>query len=490
MQADRREFSRPQERRVLWTAAAILLAGIITYSQTLALAWDEGFHLLAAQLILRGKRPYLDFLHSQSPLYAYYNATLMRVFGESWRMVHVVSSLAVVGAALLIANYVLERLEDRRWRLAGALCAMFLITLNSTILWFGTIAQPYAVCLFLVVSAFRLTVLAADRESTPAAAVAGFCAGAAAACSLLTAPFAPVLLLWTWLYATDRWTKSIMFLAGAAIPFLPLAALFIKSPRQVLFGVFQYHALYRDADWPGAGKQNLDVATAWMNNYEAVLLIGLAGLGLAYIAGKSNWSIARKREFALCVWLIAAESAYLLIPRPTFGRYYLFVIPFLAILSAVGLYAIAALLGSLRQPWRYPVILGLVMAAAFTKYSVDSISDYKWKYLENVAKKVQEVTPPGAALYADEQIYFLLHRIPPSGMEYADSHKLVTLPEATATAMHIVPTTMLDQDVAAGKYATIEICNNQDRVDALALPDRYAQSDDISDCKIFWDWRQ
>src|SRR5580658_1537701 len=121
----------PRELRILWAAAGALLVGIIVYSQTLALAWDEGFHLLAAQLILRGKRPYLDFLHPQTPLYAYFNATLMRVFGESWRMVHAVSSLAVVGAALLTGLFVLERLEDQSWRLAGALCAMFLVALNS-----------------------------------------------------------------------------------------------------------------------------------------------------------------------------------------------------------------------------------------------------------------------------------------------------------------------------------------------------------------------
>src|SRR5580704_14988618 len=186
------------ETLTLWCSALVLAAGIIAYSQTLAFAWDEGFHLLTAQLILRVKLPYLDFLHAQTPLYAYFNAALMQVFGESWRMVHVVSSLAVAGAALLSAQFVLTRLEDRRWRLAGALCAMALVGLNSTILWFGTIGQPYAMCLLLTVSAFRLTVLAEEQGSAGASAGAGFCAGAAAACSLLTAPFAPVLLVWTW----------------------------------------------------------------------------------------------------------------------------------------------------------------------------------------------------------------------------------------------------------------------------------------------------
>jgi 4-amino-4-deoxy-L-arabinose transferase-like glycosyltransferase len=475
MRAERREIL------TLWCAAGALAAGIIAYSQTLAFAWDEGFHLLAAQLILRGKRPYLDFIHSQAPLYAYWNAALMRVFGQSWRMVHVVSSLAVTGAALLTARFILTRLKDRSWRLAGALCAMALVGLNSTILWFGTIGQPYAMCLLLVVAAFRLTVLAAERASAWTCAGAGFCAGAAAACSLLTAPFAPVLLVWTWFHGGgNRLKKCALFIGAAAVPFLPLLWLFVKSPRQVLFGAFQYHALYRGVDWPGAGKQNVDVATAWMNNYEAVLLIGLAGLGLSYIVGRSS-----AREFYLCVWLIAAESAYLCIPRPTFGRYYMFVIPFLAMLSAVGLYAIAAQIGSLRLPWRYPLTLALVLGTAFAKYSFDALDDYNWAELEKVAAKVDQVTAPNAPLYADEQVYFLTKREPPSGMEYMDSHKL-QLPDAVADKMHVLSTAKLDAQVAEGRFSTISICNNDDRITALGLPGPYTQKAELFGCSVFW----
>jgi len=39
----------------------LLAAGLLIYSQTDAFTWDEGFHLLTAQLITRGQRPYLDF---------------------------------------------------------------------------------------------------------------------------------------------------------------------------------------------------------------------------------------------------------------------------------------------------------------------------------------------------------------------------------------------------------------------------------------------
>ena len=219
MRAERREVL------ALWCAAGLLAAAIIAYSQTLAFAWDEGFHLLAAQLILRGKRPYLDFLHPQAPLYAYWNAALMRVFGESWRMVHVVSSLAVTGAALLTAQFVLTRIEDRAWRLAGALCAMALVGLNSTILWYGTIGQPYAMCLLLTVAAFRLTVLAEEQGSVASLCRSRILRGRSERrARLLTAPFAPVLLVWTWVHGEARigLRKSLTFILGAGDSVFPL----------------------------------------------------------------------------------------------------------------------------------------------------------------------------------------------------------------------------------------------------------------------------
>jgi len=477
----------------LWIAAGALLVAVIGYSQTLAFAWDEGFHLLAAQMIVRGKRPYLDFMFPQAPLYTYFNALVMKLFGESWRVVHAVSAIALMGAAVLTADFVWKRLEDESWKLAAAMCALVLVALNSTILWYCTIGQPYAFSLLLVVAAFRLTVSAVEETGAGnpllVSALAGLCAGAAANGTLLGAPFAPVLLTWLLIESqADRWKRAAAFVAGVVPPFLPLAWLFVHGPRQVLFGVFQYHALYRQADWPDAGKQNLDVATAWMNNYEAAMLIGLACLGLTYIVKRSNWDRSKKREFYLCVWLTLAESAYLCIPRPTFGRYYLFVVPFLAICASVGLYAIASLIGSTRMPWRYPAILAMIVTVAFVKYSVDDANDYNWRELEKVAQKVEAVTPAQAPLLADEEIYFLTRHTPPSGNEYMDSHKL-DLPDAKAAEMHVIPTAKLKQQVADGKFATAVICNDKDKLDALGLPGRYSQKAEESDCSIFWDWK-
>ena len=77
----------------LSAALALIAAALVLYSQTKAFAWDEGFHILAAQLILHGKRPYLDFVFSQTPLNAYWNAGWMALLGESWRVPHAILGL-------------------------------------------------------------------------------------------------------------------------------------------------------------------------------------------------------------------------------------------------------------------------------------------------------------------------------------------------------------------------------------------------------------
>src|SRR5271166_857063 len=176
--------SSPGERghlKYLCAAAAMLFAGLLFYSQTRAFAWDEGFHVLAAQLINGGKRPYLDFCFPQTPLNAYWNAGWMHIFGPSWRVVHVLAALLTAGAVMLTADFIFVRFPVPRWRLAGAIAAAALVGSNPAVVGFGTIGQAYGMCLFLVVAAFRLSIVAAERSRSRASGAAGLFAGAAAA---------------------------------------------------------------------------------------------------------------------------------------------------------------------------------------------------------------------------------------------------------------------------------------------------------------------
>jgi 4-amino-4-deoxy-L-arabinose transferase-like glycosyltransferase len=468
--------------------ALAFLAGcaLLIYSQTRAFAWDEGFHLLTAQLIGRGRRPYLDFVFSQTPLNAYWNAGWMRIFGDTWRTPHAVAAVMTSLAVLLTAGYVLRRFPEPTWRLAAAVSAVFLVGLNIVVFEYGAIAQAYGLCLFLIVTAFLCTVAAVNRAGLALTAAAGFLACAAANASLLTAPVAPVLLLWM-LYcnrAGNRWVKLAAFAAGGAVPFGPLAWLFVNGPRQTIFNVLQYNLLYRQRSWDGALEHNISQWSAWIGSPQALMLGMLAIAGLLFVWKRSAWEIAQRREFYLCGWLALGLMAHISTAMPTFTRYYLLAVPFLAILACVGLYAVGSRLAAPDRPFWPALIVCLITFLCLAKMVYEGRDDFSWSDEEKVAAKVKEVTPPQARLLADEPTYFVTRHAPAPGMELADSHKL-DFPPAKAAELHVVPQAELNRRVKAGMYEVVETTDD-DEVDKLGLAKLYAHTVDVGNAHVFW----
>ena len=175
------------QRSWLIGVLALYAAALLVYAEKWAFTWDESFHLLAAQLIAAGKRPYIDFCFPQTPLNAYWNAGWMRLLGENWRVPQAFAALFTVGAVALTARFVFLRFPAPSWRAAAALSAALLTGLNAMVFIYGPVAQAYGICLFALMVAFQLTVRAVDRSELPWPAAAGFFAGTAAASSLLSA---------------------------------------------------------------------------------------------------------------------------------------------------------------------------------------------------------------------------------------------------------------------------------------------------------------
>ena len=468
----------------LYAAFGLITAGLLVYSQTMAFHWDEGFHLLTAQLIIGGKRPYADFVFAQTPLSAYWNALWMRVFGESWRLVHAVAALETAAAVLLMAQYVISIFPVEEWRMAGGLAALALFGLQMLVFDFGALAQAYGLCTLLVVAAFRLAILAPDRPPW-VAALAGFCAAAAAGASLLTAAVAPVLLVWMWIYNRrgSRTAKAAAYVAGGVLPMLPVARLVLAAPRQAWFDLVQYHALYRRADWPGATKHDIDVFSSWINDGQDLILILLALAGLIYLRRGMTEKRARA-ELWLCVWLPLAVALQNSTAHPTFRQYFLWMIPFAAVFGSLGFYQVASRLGGEQHRRRAVALLAVLMVLGLGRGFFDGLDTYSWRQLEKTARKVQEVTPKNAELLAPEQIYFLTHRPAPTGLEFVHLKKL-DLGTTRNAQLHILPLAEIDRRLKAGLYATAVVCDDDDRISQVDGWKLYAERTDIGDCTVF-----
>jgi hypothetical protein len=497
---------------ILCVVVLLMSGGYIVYSQTWAFAWDEGFHMLTAKLIKDGRLPYIDFFFPQAPLNAYWNAAWMRLFGDSWRMVHALAATLTMAAIFLAMDFVYRHWPVPRWRLAASLLAAVLIGANIQVFQFGPVGQGYALALLLSVIAFRLTVYSVGVTNPLAALAAGLTASAAAGSTLLAAPYVPVLLLWAILYnrVGHRWIKVAAYVLGGVIPWLPVLWLFTRSPQVVRFNIFDYHMRYREVDWADAIPHDIDVLTGWLESSQA-LLLGLLGLaGLVYVikvvrggaaahpitAGRATdpatgeplpstaWDRTHRSEFYLCAWLVLTEAIHISRAHPTFPRYFLLLVVPLSILAVAGLYVVGSRLGRPDRPWWAvgPTIALMLLGTA--KATFDERDNMHWKDLVKIADKVRDVTPPGGVVLADEQIYFLAGRLPPEGLEHRDSHKLKIDP-GLAKKLHVISKAELKKRVTDGFFATVQSCEDDDMT-AWGVDELFAHNAEFEDCKVFW----
>lgn len=447
---------------------------------TWSFIWDEGFHLIAAQFIAGGKRPYIDFCFPQTPLNAYLNAAILLLFGDSWKPVHLVAALYICGAIWLLADFVQSRLPSERWRTPCALAAGVLFGLNEIVVQFGAAAQAYAIGMLLVTSAFRAALPAARSKGFAFVVLAGLCAGGAAASTLLTAPVALVILIWL-IVQRVQVHKLALYLVGCAIPFAPVLWLYAQGPRQTTFNVLQYQALFRRINWGDVNLHDMDSLTSWITSPSALIIMALVAAAIIFLVREQNRDL---RGF----WLAAAIGLSLVLfistAHPTFERYFNVSVPFFAMLAGLGLFAAGSRLATPRHAW---LAGGLVIAlgwAMFFRAIFDDRDSTHWSDYEEVAQQVAEVTPMNSNLFAEELVYFLLKRTPPEGMGFSYAEKL-ELPLKDEELLHIVSDKELKKRVQSGEFYTLQTC--KDSILDNYEPSKYfTKHEQPSDCDVFW----
>ena len=468
--------------RILCALNAAILAGLVTYAVTWSFIWDESFHVLAAQLIRLGKKPYLDFCFPQTPLNAYLNAGLIAVFGNHWQPIHVLAAFCTACAIFLIADYLYRDFPIAGWKLATAIFASLAIVSIYTLIRFASTGQANGICLAFTVASFRLATAAVRRARPRFVFASGLCAGIAAASSLLVAAAIPVILLWTVFKLRPRWKIAALFASGTLIPFAPAIWLFSLAPRQTLFNLVLYQALYRRVHWNGTTPHDFEVFLGLGQSPDALILLLLAAGGLLFLARTTAWPATLRSEYRLATWIALALAAEAIAAHPTFERYFILTVPFLAIPAAAGFFAAGSRLT--RRPWQ-PLI---VVACIFTLSLADQIYEDRdlihWNDMQQVAAKVAEVSPPGSKIYADEMIYFLTGLPVPDGIQFSYGHRL-NLPDADEALYHVLSQQHLDALIRAKIFAIVETCTDGE-ADRLNLDALYAHHTEIAGCGIYW----
>jgi len=453
-----------------------LTVGLVAYSQSVAYFGNEPFHLLAAQLIKSGETPYLDFFYQHPPFFALLISVWMRLFGENWRSVHILSALLTGGCILIVTSYLRSHLSTSN--LSILIVAALLLGLNFYVIAFGTVGLPYGLCLFLTAVAFRLVVSAGKRASVMRLFIAGLAAGAAAASLLLTVPVSLVLAVWLARHSreSNRIRNCLAFLSGVVVPFLPLFFLVLQAPHEVFFDLVEYHLFHRAGSQGNMLRWNLREIRDWFGSIQGFLLAGLAIMGLMFATKIRERSPEWAAELYLCVWLAVALSLFLALPEPTFSFYFVLITPFLTILAASGLDSIS------RSSWfsnrrirLTAALVGLYLVGlGWETYKMRrEIFHTDHKAIEEIATIVNRETPKDGWVLAFEQVYFQAKRRPPPGLENGFN-----------------PLSRADEWLSANRFDTVCVMANDPRVESLNLRARYRESKTITlpdfAISLFW----
>jgi hypothetical protein len=471
----------PRSRRllpfiILSTGFSLLLT---IYSQTGVLYGDESFHLLAARFLSEGKRPYLDFFYQHTPFYIGIAAAWIKIFGNSWRAVHLLSALFSSGCLILAAHFTYARIPEPRWKLPCSMAASCFFAMNPTVVECATTGHPYAATLFFLMAAVVLAVRTMSNTRLHVF-LTGLCAGASAAASLLAAPLVPILMVWLLRFRKAGGVPAtcLFFCLGAAIPFLPLAWYGLMAPKRVFADIFQYSVLLRSQGfWAGQSlwRQDFWALATWLRSPWAAILFLLSAAGFVFLRNEGSEAFKRE-ECSLIFWLVTGLAVYLLIPQPTFTQYFILLFPLLSILASVTVFAIGTNIARGSVPvWLLLAVLVMYSFEGSQLFYYQTVkSESTWKTIEVVSREVDRITPGDAPILASEEVYFTTTRsyAVPGG---AENYYATRLTGDAARAIGIVPGNEIDAKIAQGAFATIALKDYDPRAMLVHNSSHYAQ---------------
>jgi hypothetical protein len=331
------------ESSPIWSLPACLSLQIILFTIIAYLRLtdtDEGLYLLAAKLVVHGKRPYLDFFFQQMPALPYVYAVWSRVAGLSWisgRMLSVLLSVALGGF--------LYRHIERLYSCKILAClAVLLYSLNNLVIAWHSVVKTYALSNFLLFCAYVLVVSENKRHIGWKALCGGLLLGLGVDTRLYLIVVAPVLIASLYFSGTrsDGRLKVVWpFLGGLAIGLIPNLLMLSRAPDSYIFDNVSYHLIRSDSSLRHAILQKVETLFAITNLQGSYDGSGaqFAILSLAALAAVLRRNVDSRSLFPFAMSLVLFVTC--LLPSPTFPQYFCVCVPYLVI-AAISLIATTA----------------------------------------------------------------------------------------------------------------------------------------------------
>ena len=345
-----------------WIALGLCLLVLAGYLYNLD-AWrmneDEGEYLYQFWRMTEGEMPYRDFLTPQLPVFLYSGMLWMKLVGHNLFLLRMLSVILAFSTAGLI--FLLGRRIGNNTSLA--LAGAFIYLLHPETYRQSRFLRNEAFFLFFGVLGLYLAIESISRRRRWVLALSGISLALATLCKFFGALYVGgigLFFLWRWVSKRIDWREALCDSLALGLPYgltvgAILAGFYLAIP--IFFQAVLGHHLMQGqtlSQWEVIGK-GLKLLAEYASMYP--LLVGIA---LAAAIGDSF----KSHRWTFLVCQIPTALAFLVLSRNFGPRHFLYLVPALALLSALGIHTINRL-G--RWGWSVGIVLLVALLAPWIR---------------------------------------------------------------------------------------------------------------------------
>lgn len=341
-------FNKPKFLKLSIFILFCFFAHCVFISINRLIARDEGFYIVASELLLHNKLLYKDFFFPQMPLTALFYASCFKIFGTSW----FVARLST-GIIYFLTGYFLFIFIKKNYSFWFATLSLTLFAIHPMGFAWQSVIKSYAfVNLFLVLIFFIASSIQnlnppepnttanqiKTRKNSKKIFTVGFILGLLGLTRLHFLALFPLLLLHIYKKQNKLSKKDLcLFMLGCSISLSPCLYYFIQAPNSFIFNNLGYHLVRSQAPLEGelATKISSLFKLLGLNDSQQVIKYQMIITYLIPLIFGGYYFLTKlfKREFYFPFLYSLFILILNLIPTPTYLQYHSCMIIFIIIMS-------------------------------------------------------------------------------------------------------------------------------------------------------------